>query len=87
MGWDDNKPNDSKQQTLATSTIGEVVGWDGLGRLQTKRQQAADTSNIDHRRSGGMGWAGTITNKNDSKQQTLATSTIGGVVGWDGLGQ
>ena len=37
-----------------------------------------------------MGWAGTITNinkPNDSKQQTLATWTIEGVVGWDGLGQ
>ena len=41
--------------------------------------KTADTSNIDHRRGDGMGWAG--------KQQTLATSTIGGVVGWDGLGQ
>ena len=89
MGWDNNKPNDSKQQTLATSTIEGVVGWDGLGQKQTKRQQTADTSNIHHRGGGGMGWAGTITNinkPNDSKQ-TLATSTIGGVVGWDGLGQ
>ena len=58
MGWDHNKPNDGKQQTLATSIIGGVVGWDGLGQKQTKRRQTADTSNIDHRRGGGMGWDG-----------------------------
>ena len=32
IGWDNSKPNDSKRQTLATSTIGGVVGWDGLGQ-------------------------------------------------------
>ena len=35
MGWDNNEPNDGKQKTLATSTIGGVVGRDGLGQKQT----------------------------------------------------
>ena len=75
-------------QSLAALLMGRMVGLHGLGQKQTKRQQTADTSNIDHRR-GGMGWDGMGWDKNkpnDSKQQTLATSTIGGVVGWDGLG-
>ena len=79
MGRAGTKTNQktSKQQTPATSTIGGVVGWDGLGQKQTKRHQTADAGNIDHRRGGGMGWAGTITN-----QTTADTSNIDhGVVG------
>ena len=76
MGWDDNKPNERNLPTLPTSTIEGVVGWDGLGQKQTKRQQTADTTNIHHGRGGGMGWAGTKTNPTTAKR--------GGGMGWGG---